>query len=216
MLVERGTSPSFRARFPNSHSDSHFSPRSPLHFLTEHIPSRAHPRLSCLFPARIAGRNHLGYNGGTLAASLTRISMLARLVRLLTASATRRPRVFLTFGSRLVSDRHLSVETPSPHPLAASAPSASLAHSSRPNLPRRLARKSGPSCLWPAGPLWGPAGQRQLPLHPRTSPTAGFTPAASASAPSRRRCRLACCAGEWGGRRCPRPAFGPACGRRAG
>ena len=51
-----------------------------------------------------------------------------------------------------------------PHPLATSAHPASLAPSQPsphgPNLPRQPAKKSGPSYLSPARPLWGRAGER--------------------------------------------------------
>ena len=44
-----------------------------------------------------------------------------------------------------------------------------------PNVRRRPAEKSGPSCLWPARPQRGRAGQRQLPLHPHHPEGCSFT-----------------------------------------
>ena len=68
-----------------------------------------------------------------------------------------RPRLLATLTSLSSLLRH----HPPPAPSAPATPSLK---------PPRPAEKSGPSCLWPARPLWGRAGQRQLPLYPPLPP----------------------------------------------
>ena len=84
-------------------------------------------------------------------------------------------------GRRPAASAH-DASTPTPrHVPAPGIPTTVLPPPPNPNVPRPPAKKIRPNCLWPAGPLWGPAGQRQFP----PSPPARFRRRAPAPSPVR-------------------------------